>query len=343
MASFNRAHLAAMAVNLAKLPKDKHPVHSPTAKAKLSSSGKAKLNAIMSDPHLASIATSGTPPSATDPTGGTQTKSNAGGTLGWGSGFSHLRSPNIRHVLLGITAVALTAGQANAPFKATPNVGFKPDRMVVMPAFSGTVAAVQSGVRPQYVNQAAEDADMYQPLSYGGELDLDSVKAAVSIVGQVTNANATAAQTFYGCFVGEATGTKYRTLTSKLQVGSLGTSGSVSANGTGSLTLTPLLSFTARKVLFTPGSAFSDAFIITSITCGVQPQLMSGDPIPASVFSDLFPLFVDFDPCKPAVPLTVNYQNVSGGAAVLKGSTRGDCDPEELASYAAGLDDVSDS
>jgi hypothetical protein len=123
-------------------------------------------------------------------------------------------------------------------------------------------------------------------------------------------------------------------------VGSLGTSGSVAASGAGSLVLTPLIEYTPRKLLFTPGASFADAFIITNITAGIQPQLMSGDPIPASVFTDLFPLFVDFDLCKTNTPLTVYYQNVSAGAAVLKGSSRGDCDPQDLVRY-GGLDDVA--
>jgi hypothetical protein len=279
--------------------------------------------------------------SATDPTGATKGRSNSGGDLGWGSGFGHYRKANIRHVLLGIAATVLTAGQANVQFKATPQVDFKPDAMVVMPGFSGTIASVQSGVRPQYVSTAAEDADMYQPLSYGRELDLDAVKAAVSIIGQVTNSNATAAQTMYGCFIGEAVGKRYRKLKSKLQVGSLGTSGSVSSNGTGSLTLVPQIEYTTRKIILTPGASFSDAFIITSISCGVQNQLMSFDPLPASVFSDLFPLFLDLDVVKPGVTLTIGYQNVSGGAAVLKGSTRGDCDPEDLVNF-QGMTDVGE-
>lgn len=346
MAQYDRAHLTSMAKALSRLPPNANPLHNPDAHAKLSPQAQAKVNAIKAGPSLHMQAVSGASssgqadgPSATDPTGATKAKTRAGGDLGWGSGFSHLRMPGVRHVLLGVTALTLAAG-VTSKMQATPLTDFKPDRFVSMPGFSGTIAGIQSGLRPQYVSQVGEDADMYQPISYGGELDLDAVKASIAIIGQVTNGNATASQTFYGAFIGEALGKKYRAITSKLQVGSLGTSGSVSASGTGSLTLYPLIEYTARKVLFTPGASFSDAFIITSISSGIQPQLMSGDPVPASVFSDLFPLFVDFDPVTANVPLIFNYQNVSAGAAVLKGSTRGDCDPEDLVKY-GGLTDVA--
>lgn len=320
---------------LSQLPPERHPLKNPQAARKLAPRGRQLLAGVVADPDLHQMAlgndrsgTIGGGPSATDPTNVHSV--NRG--LGWGNAYAG-RNPMVRHLMVGVTAVALTAGQANAPFKATPNVDFKPNRFSSMPGFSGTVSGIQSGVRPQYVSNAAEDADMYQPLSYGGELDLDAVKAAVPINGFVNNGNATAAQTFYGAFIGEAVGVKYRQFTSKLMDGSLGTSGSVSASGTGSLVLTPLIQYTVRKVLLTPGASFSDAFIITSITAGIQNQLMSNDPIPASIFTDLYPLFVDFDPVKPSVPLTIAYQNVSSGAAVLKGSTRGDVDPADLARY----------
>ena len=327
-----RKHVA-MANALARLPDHQHPLKNPKAAASLSDGARQSLAAIVQDPSLHAVAvgqggTTGGGPSATDPTSSHSV--NRG--LAWGNVLSG-RNPMVRHVLLGITAVALTANQQNAPFKATPNVDFKTNRMTTFPGFSGTVSGIQSGVRPQYVTNASEDTDIYQPLSFGGEIDLDAVKAAVPINGFVNNGNATAAQTFYGAFIGEAIGIKYRKYTSKLMDGSMGTSGSVSANGTGSLVLTPLIAYTARKVLFTPGAGFSDAFIITTITAGIQNQLMSNDPIPASVFSDLYPLFVDFDRVSPSVPLTIAYQNVSAGSAVLKGSTRGDVDPADLARY----------
>lgn len=342
----------AMARAISALPDHKHPLKNPSIIATLDPNAQRNLKIIASDPTLSAIATgnaashtgnaasqtTGGGPSATDPTGSSTTNAQ----LGWGNAFTTGRNPRVRHVLLGFAATVLAAGAANVVVKATPNVDFKPNRMVIQPGFSGTIAGVQSGIRPQYVSNAAEDADMYQPLSYGGELDLDAVRAAVSIVGQITNSNATASQTFYGAFIGQAIGMPYRRLTSKLMDGSMGTSGSVSASGTGSLVLTPLIQYTARKVLFTPGASFSDAFIITSITAGIQNQLMSGDPIPASVFSDLYPLFVDLDVVKPSVPLTIAYQNVSAGAATLKGTTRGDVNPMDLARY-SNMSDVGGS
>jgi hypothetical protein len=328
--------LVKTATALARLPASQHPITNPAQLQKLSPSAQARVNAVANHPVLRAVALGQTTAaSVTDPTGSTQAQTNDGGNLGYGMGYGHQRIPNVRHVLLGVAALALTAAQANAKFTATPQVDFKPGKFVAMPGFNGSVANVQSGVRPQYVSTAGEDADMYQPLSYGSELDLDAVKAAVSIQGQVTNGNATATQTFYGAFIGEAVGKSYRPLSSKLQTGSLGSSGSVSANGTGTLSLTPQLDYTVRKLILTPGATFSDAFIITSISAGVLPQLMSGDPIPASVFTDLYPLFVDFDKVSAATSLSINYQNVSGSAAVLKGSTRGDCDPTQLASYGA--------
>lgn len=333
--------LVKTAMALSRLPADAHPIHNPSQMNKLSAGAKARVQAVANNPQLRAIATGkATAASVTDPTGATQPQTNQGGTLGYGMGYGHRRGPSVRHVLLGISVLTLTAAQANVKFSATPLVDFKPDKFVALPGFNGTIANIQSGVRPQYVSTSGEDADMYQPLSYGSELDLDAVKAAVAIQGQVTNGNATATQTFYGAFIGEAVGKAYRPLSSKLQTGSLGTSGAVSSNGTGTLTLTPLLDYTVRKVIFTPGSAFSDAFVITSISSGVLPQLMSGDPIPASVFTDLYPLFVDFDRVSAAVPLSIAYQNVSSGSAVLKGSTRGDCDPNQLVQF-SGLATVN--
>lgn len=347
----NRGRLKQMAHHIKNLHPSKNPFTNPAHGAAVSAAdpqAAANLAAIHADPELKAIATGqadsdigtgsnpggstvgggGGVPTATDPTGSVAT----GAGLGWGNERAG-RNPGVRHVLLGFTALTLTAAQTNAAAKATPNVDFKPNRFVSMPGVTGTISQIQSGIRPQYVSGASEDLDMYQPLSYGGELDLDAVKAAVPINAFVTNGNATASQTFYGCFIGQAIGMKYRRMTSKLMNGSLGTSGSVSAAGTGSLVLTPQIAYTARKVILTPGTTFSDAFIITSITAGIQNQLMSNDPIPASVFSDLYPLFVDFDRVTPSVPLTVAYTNVSTGAATLKGSTRGDCNPADLARY----------
>ncbi len=325
------SHHVEMARNLARLPPHEHPLMSPTARAKLGPIAQKNIAAIEADPALTAIAKS-TNATATDPTGSRQTDK----SVGWGPWETN-RNPRVRHVLLGITPALAIAAGATVNVNATPRVDFKGNRVVLFPGFNGTYANLQSGVRPQYVSAAAEDADMYQPASYGGEIDMDAVKASITISAQVTN-NAGGAQSFWGAYMGQVIGQNNRVvgarrLQSKLMNGSLGTSGSVAANGTGSLTLTPLLKYTARKVLVTPGASFSDAFIITNIQAGVQPQLMSPDPIPASVFNDLYPLFVDFDPTSQAVPLIVSYQNVSAGAAVLKGTTRGDVDPRELAQF----------
>lgn len=330
---------------LAKLPADKHPFHNPMHMARIARQDPKlhrQLQRIQANPTMAAAASSGGSgavstsavagaiPTAADPTG-TNVAGQAG-NLGWGQMIGG-RLPNVRHVLLGFAALALGAG-ASGQATATPNVAFKGNAFVGMPSvlFGGTVSQFQSGIRPQYVTLASEDLDMYQPLSYGRELDLDPVKAAVAINATVTNGAAGTA-TFYGALIGVAVGVKYREQTSKLMNGSLGSSGAVSAGGTGSLTLTPLIGYTPRKVLFTPGSGFSDYFIVTSITAGIQNQLMGVSPIPASVFNDLFPLFVDFDRISPAVPLTVNYQNVSASAGTLKGSTRGDVNAADLAKY----------
>lgn len=331
--------------HLSRLPPNRHPFHNPTVMARVAKQDPQlhkQLVAIQSNPQTAAAASSGgsgavstsavegASPTAADPTG--TNVAGQPGNLGWGQMLGG-RMPNVRHVLLGFAALMLAAA-ATGQATATPNVAFKANAFVGMPAvlFSGTISQFQSGIRPQYVTLAAEDLDMYQPLSYGRELDLDPVKAAVNINASVTNSTGGTA-TFYGALIGVAVGVKYREQTSKLMNGSLGTSGSVSAGGTGSLTLTPLIGYTPRKVLFTPGSAFSDYFIVTSITAGIQNQLMGPSPIPASVFNDLFPLFVDFDKISPAVPLTVNYQNVAASAGTLKGSTRGDVNSADLAKY----------
>ena len=323
------ATLHEVAKSISRLKPEDHPMHSAAARQRLGPIAQRNLAAIEADPTLTQIAKSKVQPGSTttDPTGSRRTDA----SVGWGP-WDTMRNPKVRHVLLGFTPALSIATGATVAVKATPNVDFKANRMEILPGFNGVIAGVQSGIRPQYVSSAAEDADMYQPLSYGGELDLDAVKAAVAINGQVTN-NAVGAQSFWGAFIGQAIGMKYRPLTSKLMVGSLGTSGSVAANGTGSLVLTPAIAYRCRKVLVTPGAGFGDAFIITSIQAGIQPQLMSPDPIPASVFTDLYPLFVDFDPTNPSVPLTIQYQNVSAGAAVLKGSTRGDVNKADLAQY----------
>lgn len=362
MQKFQTKHLASMAGAISQLPAHMNPLRSPAAAAKVHPSVLPKLQAIQANPALHNLATNGqgstaaatnainsgaggsgmAPPAGatsafgggSDPADPTGTRVHHGGT-GWGAGAAQgiMRDSRVRHVLLGFTALTLTAGQTGALAKATPTVDFKPNRMIAMPGVTGTIQNIQSGIAPQYVSGAAEDLDMYQPVSYGGEVDLDPVDASVPINAFVNNGNATAAQTFYGAFIGEAVGIEYREFSSKIMAGSLGTSGSVSASGTGTLTLTPLIRYTTRKISVTPGASFSDAFVITAITAGIQNQLMSGDPIPASVFSDLFPLFVDFDVVKPSVPLAVSYQNVSAGAATLKGTTRGDVDPSDLVRF----------
>lgn len=265
--------------------------------------------------------------SATDPTGASSR--NRG--LGWNSGQT-LRMPNLRHNILGFKATAVAAGVSGQIFNAKPAVPFKGQRIVLDPisiAAGGSIRGIQVGVRPQFAAVTDEPWDVYGPASYAGDIDLDVCPAAIDITSTVTSV---ANGTLYGAIIGEAIGQRYRALTSKLQVAGLGST-TVAAGATATITLAPQMDYTIRKLALVPGTGFSDGFVIKSILCGVQNQLMSTDPIPASTFTDLFPVFLDLDKINAATNLSLVVTNVTGGNAVFAGTTRGDVDPSQLAKW----------
>lgn len=340
---------AAYAMKLSKLPTGSNPLLSHSAMQAVQAKQPSlvpHLQAIAMHPQLSALATNGagaqtlpggsagagpTQVSATDPTGA----SNVNRSVGWGAGASTSRRlPNVRHNILGFTAQSVASATSNVKVTATPAVNFKGQRIVLAPTVvsaTGQISGVTVGVRPQFAASTGEPFDVYSPTSYGGEIDMDVCPAAIQISAYISN-SATVSFSFYGAIVGEAVGVPYRPLSSKLQVAGLGAT-VVTAGATATITLAPQMDYTVRRISLTPGGTFSDGFIITQILCGVQNQLMSGDPIPASVFNDLFPLAIDLDKINAATNLQIVVQNILTVSAVFQGTTRGDVDPQDLAKW----------
>lgn len=343
MAMPANAQHAALAHSLSLKPASQNPFLSAGAMTAVQQNAPhllPHLAAIAANPTLLAHATSGGSrgaggsggaamgqPSATDPTG----SSNPNRGVGYGQMLMG-RQSNVRHNLLGWKATAVTTGGANQIVTSTPLLSFKPNRIVIAPTLivaGNSIQQFQVGVRPQFAATTAEPFDVYGPTTYSGEVDFDVIPAAIAMSAYV---NTTASATFYACSIGEVIGQPYRPYSSKLQVAGLGST-TVAAGASATIALSPLIDYTVRKIALTPGAAYSDAFIITSITCGVQNQLMSTDPIPASVFSDLYPLFLDLDKVSAAVPLTLIVQNITTASAVFQGTTRGDVDPSQLSRW----------
>lgn len=263
--------------------------------------------------------------SATDPTGAT----NPNRAMAYGNRANVRRLSNIRHQLCGFKSVALTATTNNQPVAATPQVAFKTERIVLAPtvvAAGGSIAQFIVGNKNQVAGNTVEPFEVYSATSYAGEVDFDICQAALSISAL---ANTVGNVQFYGALVGLVQAKPIRPKHTKVMPMGLGIT-AVGAGLSTTVTIFPQIDFVTRKVALTTGATFADAFVINSIMCGNQLQFASQDPVPASVFTDQYDLYLDFDMCNAAVGLTFNITNISDASATFQGTLRGDIDPAQM-------------
>ena len=259
------------------------------------------------------------------PTGGSDATAYSGNFLNPSQG-SFQRLPDVRHQVLGMTALVLGAA-ATGQAKFTPQMRFKGNR-VVFPSnlTAGFVSNLLVGTRPQYAAAGAEPLDMFTELAWSGIWDLD-----VCEVGQVITATITtvAGQTVYGAIIGEALdGRAYTLLRSPLKRVAV-PSTNVGAGATANIPVTPQVRFKIRK--FVTDDATNQNFIINQLNVGINPQLMSGDPVPAAAFGErAIDTWLDCDEAYVGNVININVTNTSGGAANFQGAFLGDVDPRDL-------------
>lgn len=79
----------------------------------------------------------------------------------------------------------------------------------------------------------------------------------------------------------------------------------------------------APQVLFRPDRLFlssgvAAALVINSILVGNKEQLLNGNPLPGSMFSELaVDSYVEYDTCEPAVSITLSITNTSAAAVTF--------------------------
>jgi hypothetical protein len=297
------------------------------------------VQAIMSDPTHAALATGASTrgaggsagadddqSGATDPSGAF----NPNRALGFGGSQNQRRLHNMRHQILGFGAAALVSNGINQPVKAKPLVSFKGLRWVVSPlviAAGVTLSTILVGTTNQTAGNTLFPCDVFGPASYAGDFDMSLCAPAIDISALANSANAV---TWSGGIIGLVKGKPVRPQHTKVQA--LGLSPQqIPPNSTVSFSYNPQLDFVPRKIAITPGTAFGDNLTVNNVQCGQMLQTASPDPYCAALHSDLFPLDLDWDMISAAVSLQWTVTNPTNSPAIFQGVAHGDVDPAQLA------------
>lgn len=332
MSNPNDHPLMPIARSFASMPANLNPLRNPSARARLPAHLQPHVDAIAANPTLAAVASGASTPSGATPgpSGGSGASYSTATQLSLAPNQSQFkRLPDVRHQVCGM-APAVFGGAGSLAGKFTPQVRFKGNRLVIPSnTHAGTtISNMLVGTKPQYAAASTEPFDMFEEQSTGGVWDLD-----VCEIGQVIQMSitATAATTVFACIIGEALdGKPYPMLRSPLK--RIGFTQNVLASATTSVTITPQVRFKTRKLILDDSTASN--FTIVSFNVGITPQFISGDPVPASAFTELSQdVWLDCDEAYIGNVITLTVTNNDGGAAhVFGGALLGDVDPRDLAS-----------
>jgi hypothetical protein len=314
--------LHAVASAFARMPAHLNPIKNPGMAARMPAHLQPHIAAIAADPSLAAVATgASTPSGAVTSTSGANTMSP--------SPSSFKRLPEVRHQICGAGALVF-AGAGAAALTFTPQVRFKPQRLVIP---SGTLAGTKIsnmlvGAKPQYAASSVERVDLFEEMSTGGMWDMDVCEVGLKVQATIQVLGAT---TVYACLIGEALdGKPYPPIKSPLKrigVESL----AIAAGATVPVTIQPQVRFKPRRVMFDDVTA--KYFVINSFNIGITPQFISGDPVPAGAFTEVAQdVWLDCDEASVGNVLTFNVTNTDVAARDFAGALLGDVDPRDLAS-----------
>jgi hypothetical protein len=324
------------------LPPHLNPIKNPAAMSNLPPHLQGPAAVVASNPELAAVATgvsdgmTNAGPGGASPTGG------SGASFGAADGSlapnqsQFKRLPSVRHNLCGFQANVF-AGAGTQTSTSRPQVRFKGNRLVLPSnTLAGTtISNFLVGAKPQYAASSVEPADMFEEQSTGAMWDMD-----VCEIGQLVtfSCTVTGATTVYGTLVGEALdGKPYPMLRSPLKrIGFQANNGATIAAGASFLALiTPQVRFKTRKIVLDDATA--KFFIITSLQVGINPQFMSGDPVPAAAFTELAQdMWLDLDEAYIGNVISIQVTNIDAAAHVFQGALSGDIDPRDMSSWAGG-------
>lgn len=340
---FSDTKLAAAALALANKPRHLNPSLTPGAINQYPPSAQPLITAVLNHPVHSATARSG----------------GLGGIIMAASGgtvrpMPDARQPTERHQLLGFNSTSIGTG-ATSSVTATPYAPFRGRRLVLSPltiatGSPGYVNTLQVGVRPQFAALNNEPLEMFAAGMQSGYCELDEATPAIGIS---MNVAVTATVTVYGCVVGITRRNKAdnrpQGANRKLLRMPLNISAGLAAAGSANYTVTPTLKFWARKIAL--GEADQNAETIMGLTAvaatGCAGQNTTGlfvgpnsqlanlptatAPVPSSVFTPLYDLWLDLDMADTAVPITFQQTTISTVSCFFAGVIEGDAQYSDLA------------
>jgi len=238
-----------------------------------------------------------------------------------------LRVPAARLEICGAAPLTLAAA-ATGTLKFNPQRDFKAVRLIIPSAeeFADTtyIQNILVGNRPIYLGTGNEPVENFSELSTAALVDFPICRVGLTIAGTLINGSGSS-QTFYAALLGYVTdGKAPEPLKGHLRRMAIPPQ-SVASAATFTYALNPQDAFKVRKFVIDQGVAAS--FIVSAVSIGNEPQLLSSDPVPAQGFADRAQdLWLDWDRCKTGQQIFITVTNTSGSTANFQGALLGDVD-----------------
>jgi hypothetical protein len=238
-----------------------------------------------------------------------------------------LRLPQARLEVCGSAKLTLSNVLLSGTMKWNPQRDFKAVRFLFPSGEdAGTyIANFLVGNKPIYLGTGNEPAENFSELSTAGQVDFPICRVGITISATVSNATLGGATDLYTALLGYVTDGKQseplkgflRRMAIPPQV--------VATAASFTYALNPQDAFKVRK--FVVENTAAPSFIVTQVSIGNEPQLLSGDPIPAQAFGDRAQdTWVDWDRCKTGQQIFLTVTNITGGNATFQGALLGDVD-----------------
>lgn len=238
-----------------------------------------------------------------------------------------LRLPQARLEVCGSAKITLTASVTTGTLKWNPQRDFKAVRLVI-PSAENSGSFIQNllvGNKPIYLGTGAEPVECFSELATSGMVDFPICRVGITIAATFTNSTLGASTDYYTALLGYVTdGKQVEPLKGFLRRMAIPPT-SVTSGTTTVISLNPQDAFKVRK--FAVDQSIAASFIVDQVSIGNEPQLLSGDPIPAQAFADRSQdVWVDWDRCKTGQQIFITITNISGATASFQGALLGDVD-----------------
>lgn len=238
-----------------------------------------------------------------------------------------LRLPQARLEVVGSAKLTLSNLITTGTLKWNPQRDFKAVRLVV-PSGEASGSFIQNllvGNKPIYLGTGAEPVECFSELATSGMVDFPICRVGITIAATLTNATLGGATDFYTALLGYVTdGKQVEPLKGFLRRMAIPPT-TVAAGVTTVIALNPQDAFKVRK--FAVDQSIAASFIVDQVSIGNEPQLLSGDPIPAQAFADRAQdVWVDWDRCKTGQQIFITITNTTGSSANFQGALLGDVD-----------------